>query len=110
MATNNCGDSEFSEGLQIFCNMTNISHQFINDIFIVPNPSKGSFYIHFDDHQMVNAELKIMNNLGNLIYQNNNPNIENGLLKLHLADIESGIYYLILKSDTHIIKEKIIIK
>lgn len=110
MATNNCGDSEFSEGLQIFCNMTNISHQFRNDIFIVPNPSKGTFSIHLDDYQMVNTELRIMNNLGNLIYQNNNPNTENGLLNLHLVDIESGIYYLILKSDTYIIKEKIIIK
>ncbi|MCD4731449.1 MAG: T9SS type A sorting domain-containing protein [Bacteroidales bacterium] len=109
-ATNACGESEFSEGLQVYCSVTNIGNTYENNIFVIPNPNKGTFSIHFSDHQFGNSELKIINNLGNIVYQNKDLSNDSKILRLNLSELESGIYYLILKSDGAVLKEKIIIK
>jgi len=109
-ATNECGESEFSEGLHIFCYMSNIDHQKKENVFIIPNPSKGSFSINFGATQTGSPSVKIIDNLGNQIYQAKNLLIENKMLQVRLEDIEPGIYYLILKTDKEFITEKIILK
>lgn len=108
-ATNDCGESAFSEDLQIFCTVTGINYKTNKNISIFPNPNKGSFSIYFNDHSIRNYDLKIVNNLGNVVYQNSEFSNKSEILRLDLPNLQSGIYFLILKSDSKVLKEKIII-
>lgn len=109
-ATNNCGESGFSDSLQIFCTVTNVSHHLEKDIFVIPNPNSGIFSIYFNDALSKNSNLKIINNLGSIVYLHQNPAHENGILQLNLSNLESGVYFLVLISENSVVKEKIIIK
>lgn len=110
-STNDCGDSEYSDSLQILCYITNTSSNSTNEIYIVPNPNNGIFSIHFNDPLSVkNSNLRIVNGLGNIVYQDPRSFIKNGILQLNLSYLEPGIYFLVLVSDNIVIKEKILIK
>jgi PKD repeat protein len=109
-AINECGESDFSESLEISCYISDIANISNNEIQIIPNPNDGRFTIHLGAIQPDKSELKILDNLGKIVYIKRLKSLENSLLKLNLEELNSGVYFLILNTETSIIKEKIIIK
>lgn len=75
-----------------------------NNFSIYPNPNTGSFSIKVVD---CNYNLKIMNNLGQLFY---NEKIENRNSVISIKDLVAGIYYAILEKDGYYWTEKVIVQ
>ena len=67
-----------------------------NNFVLYPNPASGFITIAFDQEKNVNGNLKIVNLLGKVVYENN---INEATIILDINPFASGIYYLIIESD-----------
>jgi hypothetical protein len=82
---------------------------FDNSIIVYPNPSNGIFKIDFQDNIPVDAEIEIHNLLGQTIYSDKiNQSNKNRIIDI--SEIESGIYFFSVISDSHKSTKKIILK
>jgi hypothetical protein len=66
---------------------------------IYPNPNKGSFTITADLPNQQNAEIQVLNTLGQNVFTDNIP-VSNGKLEkqLNLINLPTGVYWLRLKT------------
>jgi hypothetical protein len=95
------------------CMMTKVFKQIVatcayineNDIKVYPNPCKGNFLVSLDNPENV-SEVKVYNTLGVLIYSGTITSET----QVDLRDQPSGVYLLIMNSDTKKLNFKIIIE
>ena len=109
-AINECGESNYSESLQILVTLTDINENISKGINIFPNPNNGQFKIYFGDLNLVNPEIKILNNLGKVVFEASGNIYGENNMDINLNDLDSGIYFIIINSEEITYKERIIIK
>lgn len=61
---------------------------------VFPNPSKGVFNVAFTPGSSGNANFKVFNTLGELVYDQTLHNVSAGELTIDLSDLKNGVYYL----------------
>ncbi len=110
-AINDCGESEFSEGFEVLCEIcTGIKENNTLNFEIYPNPNNGLFTINFAANKLEKADIKVLNNLGKVVYETYDVQINNNTISINLRALDSGIYFIILTNRDYVVKEKIIIK
>ena len=77
-------------------------------IHLYPNPNNGNFYL--DIQGMDHADMKIMNSIGRIVYQENDMTIDNSMKEIDLSNEAKGIYMIIVENNDQRIIEKVIIK
>lgn len=75
-----------------------------NDIALYPNPNKGTFAITLPQH-ITNADIEVLSNLGQTIYQANIRNKET--ISLNTA---AGIYFVKVKLEGRTVMRKIVVE
>ncbi len=93
---NACGESEFSESLEISAHIcSGIAENHSKDIYISPNPNNGQFSIYLPGHNQV-ADFIIFNSFGQKIYEQK-MGILHSEMDINLSHQPSGLYYLQVK-------------
>ncbi len=77
-----------------------------NSIRIQPNPNNGTFEIYLDGNNSSNAEAKVFDASGKLVY--NNVLVESSST-ISLGEVSSGIYLLQVKTATGTFRRKVVI-
>ncbi len=75
-----------------------------NSFLVYPNPS--NYEISITSDKIKNATIKLINTLGQLVYQSNNN--QNTTFKIDLTNIKSGIYILEINQNQKVFRQKII--
>ncbi len=109
-AVNVCGESGYSEPLQIIVTLTDINEYINNGISIFPNPNNGQFEINLGDIDLTNPDIKILDNLGKVVYESEGFVEDNSKFSIDLSNLDSGIYFIIINSGENTYNERIIIK
>jgi len=104
-AVNVCGESEFSEPLDIYVNWTiGVDEHRSQPYSISPNPNDGAFTLQFDPESEVRS-VDILNAEGRL---EKTYTVENSLLSIR--DLNSGLYFLKIEMKDKTRFEKVIVK
>ncbi len=106
---NDCGEGEFSEGLEIEVDdCTGIDDvDNASAIEISPNPNNGSFTLNFGDHG-ISSTVKIMDLTGKIVFETANDG-QNHVL-VNAENLENGIYFVIIENNISQKIEKLIIQ
>lgn len=112
-AENVCGESEFSDTLNIYVNWnTNVAENRNSKLFdIYPNPNNGRFTVKFNADKTDIVNLKVYSALNRLVYIENN--ITAGAFfskKIALTNLNSGLYYLHIEGKRTIYFKKLVIQ
>ena len=112
LVTNSEGCSSSSVGITVneFADIVDLD-AYVFSIF--PNPSQGDFSISFTTFSGSNYTIKIYNAAGQLIYEDElaNQNQSGKIIKdIHLGELASGVYNLLLSDGKTESSKKIIIK
>jgi len=104
---NGCS-SDVSNAIQIL--HTGIADPDTEEVNVYPNPSNGAFWLSINSKGTTVYDMEVLNSFGACVYKSNNLEV-NGTLKQYfdLHDLSSGMYTLILKSDSQRIVRKIVI-
>jgi len=95
--SNSDGCSSMSEGHYV--EVTGIINEKTAEIFIFPNPNSGLFEITSE----MNFRYEIVSAQGNVICQGENSGV------IDMSEVSDGIYYVILKTDSFVKTEKLIL-
>jgi len=80
-------------------------------IKVFPNPSNGVFNLVFNTSGNTEVQVIIVSNTGSVVYENSSLALFDGAsLKIDISNNSSGIYQLIVKGDSGLISQKLIIK
>lgn len=77
---------------QKFQGSTNIVSNNFNGPIIYPNPTKGLFYINFENNTSNVLKVEILNTLGQVIYQNSTLN--SSKLTVDISSYSKGLYFV----------------
>lgn len=108
---NVCGESEYSEVLDIFVNWnTDIQESIIGKPFkVIPNPNNGQFTLQINNSLEI-VEISLINSMGIKIYQNNlKITEEQGVVEVDQNNLTSGIYFIKIETENKQYFEKIMI-
>ncbi len=75
---------------------------------VYPNPNNGTFYV--DIQGVEDANIYVYSATGKLVYQENNPNMDNSIKQIDLNNAAEGVYFMILANKTQKIVKKIVVK
>jgi hypothetical protein len=111
---NECGESEFSENLDVMVYNT-VGYGKVNEnitgLQIIPNPSSGKFRLEIESKKEISCYLSIMSSTGSTVYSEDDLSINKKLTKeMELGHLNAGVYYLNLGNDDFRIVRKLIIK
>lgn len=109
-AINNCGESDFSTTKTILVVITDIYETESQVFSISPNPNNGSFKISFNKILEANTSIQVLNSFGEVVEQHDRVDSNTTGLTLNLEGEASGIYFIVMKTDNNIYKQKFIIK
>ncbi len=103
MASNNCGDSEFSDSLQIYVdNTSDVKNNFAGTkLTVVPNPNNGNFVLKAAlGNSNSTVSLHIYNANGNEVFAKT-VNLSGGKLVYRFKgfNLPDGMYFIIINSD-----------
>ncbi len=107
--TNECGSFTFTQTVDVKVSVNEIG--FIEGLNIFPNPNRGVFNISIKSKQQAEVEIKVVDMIGRELMKSVltiNEGINNNEINLNHAT--AGQYLVIIKSDTHLAVEKIIIE
>jgi hypothetical protein len=80
-----------------------------NQFSIYPNPNKGSFTIEFKE--LANSfSVEVFDITGKTIYENNYDQSANLSQMINLDNVNSGIYFINVKSDKGLVTKKLVIE
>lgn len=110
-AINDCGESEFSNELTLFVTCESVNENHPNKFIISPNPSDGLINIDFEFPGDEKLDIRILNTLGKIIYQENVtlPDSNRSCL-IDIRNMEAGIYLMMIKNGDEVATQKVIIK
>jgi hypothetical protein len=77
---------------------------------VLPNPNNGQFTIQCGQLNAQACEIKIYNNIGKTIYSSTENILTDGNIIVELDDVETGLYFIILRTGETVLQEKMIIK
>ncbi|MEZ5081884.1 MAG: T9SS type A sorting domain-containing protein [Bacteroidales bacterium] len=108
---NECGESNYSEGISVSVITTRINQIEENDIHVFPNPSTGNFVIDLGASYSRIEKVEILNNLGKIIFlQTDSVASEKGLINIQLEDLDPGVYFVRISGKEIYHSQKIILK
>jgi len=98
-AENICGESEFSEALDIYVNWNTDISSHEEDIFeIFPNPNNGVVFIDLKKTSG-DSEFTVMNLMGKVLKKEIFTTQKDNIVKVDLNDLPAGIYFCVLKTN-----------
>jgi PKD repeat protein len=110
-ALNECGESEFSEELDLYVIWLKTEEIRKNEFIISPNPSDGVFKIEFEEAKSDLVEVRVSNNLGEIIYGDKiRLSGKSNIIEMNLGEIEPGLYYIVLLDKNGMLTKKLIIQ
>lgn len=78
---------------------------------IYPNPTSGKFNININANELINAELKVIDIVGKVIYYQNKLNVlGTQSVNIDLSEHPSGIYFVQIKNENYSISKKVFLK
>lgn len=93
-----------------------VIHTDVNDldaqvVTVYPNPSAGAFWLTMNSPVTTLYDMEVLNNIGTCVFKLNNLEV-NGAFKQYfdLNHLSSGMYTIVLRSDSKQIVKKIVIK
>ncbi|MCK4666130.1 T9SS type A sorting domain-containing protein, partial [Candidatus Dependentiae bacterium] len=109
---NNCGEGEYSDGLEVTVNNTTSTPENENNkISVYPNPTSGKLNIEWISGNFDNVKIEIINMLGTQVYHENNIQGKGAYQHtINLDELSKGVYFLIIKGDNIHFNKKIIIQ
>lgn len=113
-AANNCGESEFSDSLQVYVDNTSDIADYFTDtkLMVVPNPNNGNFILKATLENGNNSvSLRIYNMKGNKVFAKENIlSGENFVYRFSGFNVPEGMYFVVLNSNNgNIMVKKILI-
>lgn len=98
------------DGAANFSNVVVLEYQGKNQFEVFPNPTDDKLYVNFGASQSSTAKLKIINMLGQVLYESDEA-LERGvnLIELSLANVPAGTYQIILYTGNQIYSNSILI-
>lgn len=75
---------------------------------LYPNPNNGIFFL--DIQGMETANIRIMNSVGMVVFEENNMIINNSMKRIDLSNQAEGVYMMVVENDNQRTIEKIIVK
>ena len=109
-AVNDCGESLFSSGLTVYVVIENIKENSCSDGFIFPNPNNGSFSIRFSEIPSGKVNVRVINNVGKVVYEAINQAVNERNLDIRLKDTVPGIYLIEIMGEGILFENKILIR
>ncbi len=78
---------------------------------IFPNPSSGKFNVNIKADELNNAELKVIDIVGKVIYEQTNLSIQGSqAINIDLRDRPNGIYFVQIKNENYSVSKKVFLK
>lgn len=109
---NDCGESEFSESIEVTVNNTVglLTAEPDYTFSVLPNPSAGVFHLSIISENDINVDIEVLNASGFKVYEQKNVQITHSFKeKLNLLHLNSGIYYIRIINEEHTSTRKIVI-
>ncbi|MBE0639253.1 MAG: T9SS type A sorting domain-containing protein [Bacteroidales bacterium] len=108
-AMNACGESAFSESLQIVAQIcTGVYEPGSEQISVFPNPSTGLIFARIPDADEI-LQLSIYNTFGQIV-RSESLHVSDDLIEIDLQNYPPGIYLLKLEAKTFSFSKKILLK
>ncbi|MBI2723111.1 MAG: T9SS type A sorting domain-containing protein [Bacteroidetes bacterium] len=80
-----------------------------NNISLYPNPNNGIFTLSFKDVSYSAINITVKNVLGQTVYERPNFKLDNTEIKINLADLSKGIYFITVEERNQAFTTKFII-
>lgn len=105
IATNNCGADTFVENISV----VGINDYIVDEnLGIYPNPSNGNFVIDVSSLKGMTIELKVFNEIGQII-RDNDITISS-MQSLTIKNLSNGVYHIMLITDKKVFYAKVIVQ
>lgn len=103
MGTNDCGDGAVSEAITIEVkNSVGVGeYDLAKQLKIYPNPSTGKFVIERSDAISGMVTIKVMNTISEMVYLQDEVNLEDSDQVIDLSNMQSGVYIMILETENN---------
>jgi len=112
MGVNDCGESEFSELLEITLdNTVGIDNKLSSSsIHVLPNPNNGEFKLEISTGNEEKVRIRIIDVVGNTIYEESEAILNTGFSqKFDLKNYRQGLYFILIEGgDTNTVKKFVI--
>ncbi|MDP3463208.1 MAG: T9SS type A sorting domain-containing protein [Bacteroidales bacterium] len=80
-------------------------------VSLFPNPSQGKFIINLGSNNQVNMHIKVINNLGKIVFQSNPISVVGELRQeIDLSGVAEGIYFVQLEANGKTLNRKIVVR
>jgi len=108
---NNCSGTSINVVITVTPVVTGIENNTLltDNMIIYPNPVKNQLYINLSTEEATNAQLKLTNQIGQIIYTENIVNNGNYNKTLVVSSFPKGIYFLQIITKENSITKKIVI-
>jgi len=109
---NACGEGEFSESFEVMVDVCGgIDKTAKKSLRIIPNPAINQIIVKFAQEWNGVYQVSVLNNLGEIVIPGREVNtLENSSLVLNVENLETGIYYLVVRNNESIYNELLIIR
>ncbi|MCX6235287.1 MAG: T9SS type A sorting domain-containing protein [Bacteroidetes bacterium] len=108
---NSCGESDFSEPVIITVWTEGIDELNASRITITPNPNTGEFILNLVSRENALMQVRIMDAMGNVIYNENNiPVLQTLVKKITLSSIREGVYLMLINDGKTTVAKKFVIQ
>lgn len=109
-AYNDCGDAEWSDGLEILHdNCVGIEENDAISVSVFPNPTTGLFTVSIEGINE-SIQLSVMNYEGQLIQRETLENVSTYEHTFNLSQYATGVYFLRLQGDNFLKVERIVVR
>ena len=107
-AINDCGESVFSEELWIGVLATDVAENGELEISIIPNPASETIRLEWPNLQSENTHIIITDNVGKMVYDNELSGVDQ--TEINVSNLNTGLYFVIIKNGEDLIRQKLMIK
>jgi len=77
---------------------------------VYPNPTKGIFTVDVISDQINTADLKVVDALGKVIFEQKGLNVQENQSSIDLSDNPQGIYFVVVSSEDYRTVKKIFLQ
>ncbi|HPE57598.1 MAG TPA: M14 family zinc carboxypeptidase [Bacteroidales bacterium] len=107
-AINDCGESVFSEELWIGVLATDVAENGALELSIIPNPASETIRLEWPNLQSENTHIIITDNVGKMVYDNDLSGVDQ--TEINVSNLNTGLYFVIIKNGEDLIRQKLMIK
>jgi hypothetical protein len=111
-ASNECGESDYSEGYQVTVDNTTAIHELVDgmDMRIYPNPSNGTFVLDLNSEESQRLDIKVFNTIGDIVFSESGIQFNGKYNKtLDLSNLSEGMYFLQINTQNRLLTKKLIV-